>query len=336
VRWGRVKIGSAAAVVASLRLASCALLWTSSVALATEDTVEAPLYAAPTGLDHVGRVLAAVSIDGRGPFRFIVDTGSNRSAISFRLAASLGLAAAPGATIEVHGVTGSAVVSAVRIAQMQIGEIVLTDQLLPLLPDAVFADADGILGVEGLQGALLDVDFRQDRVTIRRSTGRRAADGYLIVPARISSDGLLMVNGRIGGVRARIILDTGAERTISNLALQRALEAGRRGGEVSVATVTGATPGAVGAVAFLAPAISIGDARMQNVPVTFADLHVFAVRGLLAAPALVIGMDVLGTVDRFVVDYRRREFQLRPPDLDGMGVRNCNTGACGTRLPRSR
>ena len=335
MRWGRVKIESTIAAAASW-LAACVLFATLPVVVTAQDTAEEPLYAAPTGLDHVGRVLAAVSIDGRGPFRFIVDTGSNRSAISYRLAASLGLAAAPGATIEVHGVTGSAVVPAVRVAQMRIGELALTDQLLPLLPDAVFADADGILGIEGLQGALLDVDFKQDRVTIRRSTGRRAADGYLIVPARISSDGLLLVNGRIGGVHARIILDTGAERTIGNLALQRALEAGSRHGEVSAATVTGATPGAVGAVAFLAPAISIGDARMQNVPVTFADLHVFAVRGLLAAPALVIGMDVLGTVDRFVVDYRRREFQFRPQDLDGMGVRNCNTGACGTHLPRNR
>jgi predicted aspartyl protease len=306
------------------------------MAVAAEEPAEEPLYAAPTGLDRVGRVLAAVSINGRGPFRFIVDTGSNRSAISNRLAATLQLAMTAGPAIEVHGVTGSAVVPAVRIARMQIGEIVLTDQLLPLLPDAVFADADGILGVEGLQGAMLDVDFKQDRVTIRRSTGRRAGDGYLIVPAWISSDGLLLVKGRVGSVRSRIILDTGAERTIGNIALQRALEAVSRRGEVSMATVTGATPGSVGAVAFLSPAISIGDARMQNVPVTFADLHVFAVRGLLDAPALVIGMDVLGTVDRFVVDYRRREFQLRPPNPDGVGVRNCNTGACGTRLPRSR
>ena len=49
------------------------------------------LFASPTSLDHIGRVVTAVMIDGKGPFRFIIDTGANRSTISPHLAAVLRL-----------------------------------------------------------------------------------------------------------------------------------------------------------------------------------------------------------------------------------------------------
>ena len=88
-------------------------------------------------------------------------------------------------------------------------------------------------------------------------------------------------------------------------------------------------------MAITAPPIAIGDARLREVAVTFADLHVFRLWDLMEEPALVVGMDVLGTVEQFVVDYGRREFQLRPRGAREV-VRNCNHGGCGTRLPRRR
>src|SRR5512135_364355 len=60
-----------------------------------------PLYAAPTRRDQVGRVLAAVKINGQGPLRFIVDTGSNRSAIAPETVAKLGLTIRPQDLVDV-------------------------------------------------------------------------------------------------------------------------------------------------------------------------------------------------------------------------------------------
>jgi len=47
------------------------------------------------------------------------------------------------------------------------------------------------------------------------------------------------------------------------------------------------------------------------VDVTFADLHVFRVWGLADEPAIVLGMDVLGTSRGLLFDYRRGELQVR-------------------------
>lgn len=293
-------------------------------------------YAAPTGIDRIGRVLADVAVNDRGPYRFVVDTGANRTAISSRLAAALGLVLDPASMVEVHGITGSARVPAVSGTRLVVGEITLDPQQLPILEDVVFADADGILGVEGLQNTRVEVDFENDVVTLRPSTGRRAPAGYLVIPARLEKGGLMLVRGRVGKVQADVILDTGAQRTIGNLALHRALLQSLARKDTTVATVTGATPGVVTAIAVTTPPIAIGDARLKDVAVTFADLHVFTLWELIDEPALVVGMDVLGTVDRFVVDYGRREFQLRPRGAGDVAVRNCNHGGCGTRLPTRR
>lgn len=327
----RCRAGLLRATVASLVVVSG-----PAAAQPVDEATEAPMYAAPTRLDRIGRVVAAVKLNGAGPFRFVLDTGSNRSAISPKLAATLGLTPDPGTPVEVHGVTGSAVVPGATVAELQIGDITLRDQRLPVLPDPVFSDADGILGVAGLEQARIEVDFAGDRVSIRRSSGRRATGEYLVVRARPGVGGLLLVSGRVGAVPAKVILDTGAERTIGNRALQDALQKRARRDAGRPATIIGATPGAVEAVAFESPTIAIGEARLNDVAVTFGDLHVFQLWGLLDEPALVVGMDVLGTVERLVFDYRRHEFQVKPRDIHGVEARSCHQGACGTRLPDYR
>ena len=225
-----------------------------------------------------------------------------------------------------------AAVSGVTLA---VGDFTFENQRLPVLDDIVFSDADGILGIENLQDHRVEVDFVEDRVTVRRSSSRPAADGYLVVPAKLARGGLLLVKGRVGRIRTNVIIDTGAQRTIGNLALYRALVQSRSGRIETYATVVGATPGVVQAVALDAPTIAIGNARLNDVIVSFADLHVFSLWDLGGEPALVIGMDVLGTVERFVVDYGRKEFQFRAQRIREVTYRNCNHGGCttGTRLP---
>lgn len=71
----------------------------------------------------------------------------------------------------------------------------------------------------------------------------------------------------------------------------------------------------------------------MDLPVTFGDLHVFQLWGLTEEPALVVGMDVLGRLERFVVDYRRHEFQMKSSGARGVAVRRCTSSSCGSRIP---
>ena len=293
---------------------------------------EETLFATPTRKDRVGRVLAPIEINGQAPFRFILDTGANRSAVSSRVVAALGLDPALAAAIGVHGVTGTAEMPAVALETISAGDIVLRGVRAPVLADAVFAGADGILGIDGLQQARIEVDFANDRVRISRSTGRRAPAGYVTVPARLERGGLLLVAGKIGREQVQVIIDTGAQRTLGNVPLRDALLKQRAGKDVVETTVLGATPDQLTGVSFPSPMVSIGPVELRNLMVTFGDMHVFEIWGLTQEPALLIGMDLIGTLERFIVDYGREEFQLKTYAPRRAVVRNCSSVECGTRL----
>jgi hypothetical protein len=224
----------------------------------------------------------------------------------------------------------------VRVERLQAGDVVLPPTSLPVLPGPVFGGADGILGISGLQKTKIEVDFGQDRVAIIPADGRHPPYGYLTVPARLRKGGLLLVQGKVGRVRVQVIIDTGAERTLGNMPLRTALiERARYDDEIDV-SVLGATTDVTAGTYFRAPKITIGEADLVDLPVTFGDLHVFEIWGLTKTPALVIGMDLLGMLDKFVVDYRRHEFQLKPYDMSGFALNKCVATRCDTRIPSNR
>jgi hypothetical protein len=113
-------------------------------------------------------------------------------------------------------------------------------------------------------------------------------------------------------VRGRAIIDTGAERTLGNPELQRRLAQlpGSDGEAGRPTQVYGATAAVTSGESRIAPAIRIGEASLDNLEITFADLHVFRYWKLDQVPALMIGMDLLGVVARLVVDYRRAEIHI--------------------------
>jgi hypothetical protein len=172
-------------------------------------------------------------------------------------------------------------------------------------------NADGILGVAGFEDQRIDVDFKRDRVSVVESTGRRPHYSMVTARAERNVNGLMIVDVRIGRrIHAKAVIDTGAERTLGNLALQNAMNKGHKKHELVAAVVHGATPDiADGDVQEIKEA-TIGDMKLTNLEVIFADFHVFKLWQLDQQPAMLIGMDMLGVLDRLVIDYRRNEVSM--------------------------
>jgi hypothetical protein len=59
------------------------------------------------------------------------------------------------------------------------------------------------------------------------------------------------------------------------------------------------------------PPIVMGKVQLQGVRVTFGDMYLFEHWDMTREPTLLIGMDVLGSFDALVIDYRTRELDLR-------------------------
>ncbi|HET9864622.1 MAG TPA: retropepsin-like aspartic protease, partial [Steroidobacteraceae bacterium] len=156
-----------------------------------------PLFAAPTRLDRIGRVMAPVMVNGQGPFRFVIDTGASRSTLSPHLATMLNLTQA-GRDVMLNGVTGVAQVPTVIVDSLEIGELRFEHQHLPVIYTSIMGNADGILGVAGFEDQRIDVDFKRDRVSVLKSNGRRPH--YSLVTTRVdrNDNGLMIFDIRIG------------------------------------------------------------------------------------------------------------------------------------------
>ena len=266
-----------------------------------------PLFASPTRLDRIGRIVAPVTINGQGPFRLVVDTGASHTTISPALAARLGLLPMEEPTVILNGVTGAEIVPAVTIARLEVGDLIVEGARAPVITTDIMAGADGILGVAGLKRERILVDFRKDRISISRSKGTRATAEMLRIPAVRLSGGLLMVMARVGGVRVRAIIDTGAERSLGNSALQGALRR-RNVLEPPRVTVVFGTTAAVSQGELRAiPPVVLGSATISDMDLVFGDFHIFKAWDLQTQPAMLIGMDVLGGVQKLIIDFHRRE-----------------------------
>jgi hypothetical protein len=270
-----------------------------------------PLFAAPTRLDRIGRVMTNVMINGKGPFKFVIDTGASRSTLAPHLARSLGLQQASGRNVMLNGVTGAAEVPTVKVDSIEIGALRFEKQDLPVIFTSIMGNADGILGVAGFHDQRIDVDFKRDRVQVLASNGKRPHFSMVTARAQRNDSGLMILDVRVGRrLKAKAVIDTGAERTLGNLALQTAMNKGKKRHDPVSAIVHGATPDiADGDVQEIKEA-SIGDMKLSNLEVIFADFHVFKLWGLDKEPALLVGMDMLGVLERLVIDYRRNEVSM--------------------------
>jgi len=267
-----------------------------------------PRYVAPTRRDKIGRIWAPVMIDGKGPFRLVLDTGATHSVVNNDVALALGIKPEDRGATLLRGVTGVATVPTIPVRSFEVGDLLIEPAVLPIIADAM-GGADGILGNEGLRDKRIVIEFLRDRITITHSHGERATAGWVPVPLRFGMDGLLTVPAHVGTHRAIAVIDTGAQRTLGNLALRRILQEDRRR-DGRLTQVYGASQAEQDGDSLAAPPIALGHATIDGARIIYSDFSIFQHWGLDDEPALIVGMDVLGLLDTLVIDYKRRELQV--------------------------
>ena len=102
-------------------------------------------------------------------------------------------------------------------------------------------------------------------------------------------------------------MDTGGQITLGNRALQDELRAAARSQTEVLGTTEAISLGDTSNV----PDIRFDNVTIRGVHVTFGDFHIFDVWGLTEEPALIIGMDVLGAMGAFMIDFRLAEIHFR-------------------------
>jgi len=63
--------------------------------------------------------------------------------------------------------------------------------------------------------------------------------------------------------------------------------------------------------AMVVPDIQFGPIEIRQSSVIFGDMRIFQHLDLVSRPTLLIGMDTIGSFDTFIIDYKRKELQIR-------------------------
>jgi len=259
------------------------------------------------GEDRFTHMMAPVTINGRGPYQFLLDTGANTSCVSPRLVEELSLE--PGPPAMVHTVVGVRERPSFVIDELRVGKRNRRRVRAPALP-LKGPGVDGVLGVDWLRGQRLVLDFKTRAIEITSSRADQPEPNrVVVVPARKRLGQLTIVGADLNGVPISALVDSGAQGSLCNKPLRDLVRASeiRRGKAAPPEYVKmESLAGEVfrGETVFL-PFLKLGGLHLGNVQVSYADMHVFKIWGLEDKPALVLGMDLLMQFEQVALDFGR-------------------------------
>jgi len=264
--------------------------------------------------DLSARMTVPVTIDGGGPYHFVVDTGAERTVISRELADRLALAA--GQSVTVLSIAGTsrvdtAIVSDLKLTQSR--SSALSDLEAPTIAEAHLGAA-GMLGIDSLRTKRVVMDFKKMRMSINDANRPPAKDSdEIVVTARRRLGQLILVDAKADGQKISVIIDTGSAVTIGNPALRARLEKRGKLGPVTPIIITSVTGEQTLADYSSIAHARIGSVTIDTMPVAFTDALIFHRLGLSDKPAMLLGMDVLRGFDRVSIDFANKNVRFILP-----------------------
>ena len=290
--------------------------------------------------DRTQRMTVSVDVEGQGPYPFIVDTGAERTVVARELAEALSLT--PSGDVVLATVANIRRVPSVQIDSMRVGRRTLSDIRAPALEGANLG-AMGMLGVDSLQSQRVVFDFQRQELTLSHS--HRDDDNWpgdtIVIRGKTKLGRMILTDATIDGQRVRVIVDTGSQQTVGNMALRRRLAARDRLGRVGVMELIGVTGDRVDAEYAITRRLRLGGLHINDMPIAFADFQLFQYLELDERPAILLGMDALRLFERVSIDFANRRVRLLPGESrlqTAQPVRMAATGAmafveiiCGIR-----
>ena len=253
------------------------------------------------------RLTVPVMIEGSGPYAFMIDTGSQATAITHEIRNTLALQSVGTATLV--GMASRREVELVDVDRIDFGSYTYSNFTAPVLARE-HVGADGIIGLDALQDFRVVIDFRKQTIAVEDAATKQGRSGYeIVVRARQRLGQLLITDALVEGVRATVIIDTGAQASLGNTALREKLRA-KRAQNVITTDVNGVD--LVGELAFVR-SLAIEGLALRDVPLTFADTPAFAALGLTNQPTISIGMQHLALFDRVAIDFGRQQILFDVP-----------------------
>jgi hypothetical protein len=262
---------------------------------------------------HENHVYIDVTLNGKGPYHFIFDTGGANivdPAVAKEIGA-LGSGSAQGSGVgsQTEGVSFG------KVAKLQVGDAVLTDQLFAIAPTrmgfgvSAGRPVDGLIGWEVLARYVTTFDYAGKTVTLSLPGSTSAPAGAHAIPF-VFYGTQPQIACTIDGVPAECAIDTGARDTVSFMAPFTAAHPQIVPATLSAPGINGFGVGgpAIGRLGRVA-SIGMGDFTLTNLVADYSS----QTQGAFAAPF--VGANIGGNLlRRFTVtfDYPNGTMALVP------------------------
>lgn len=282
---------------------------------------EGALAVIPRQVSDSGHIVVETNLNGRGPYRFIIDTGASISVVYERARVKAGIEPLPNMQVHVLGISGSGLFALGQVAEIRVGNERWLNARVALLPDAIpiTTGVDGILGVDFLsQYALLS--SQQERVLVlfpRELVAERSYRGWDSVALR----DLRVGDGNVAVLVLDMYIDTEHIPAVFDLGATESLMNRRAAGALDILVRRPRTMpdvhGVSGSTEVLAELhvwrLRINNSIWRNRVFLVGEFPVFETLGMNRRPAAIAGVDLFGRRD-FIVDFARQRLLVKSRD----------------------
>jgi len=278
----------------------------------------APLAVIPYKVTSEGAVAIDVTINGHGPYPFVIDTGATLTIAFENLARRENFQAAERPQVRVLGISGARFFSPFEIGEIRAGTTLAREHVGVVLPDweAPRDTPAGVIGLDILERFALAFDVRAKTLTLYERGGlpddltKRMRTAPIRRP-RFAGSGarLYAARGRVNGEPIEFIVDLGIATTLINYAAGDAMLAN----SIVVAPGRAATTGSriedvfddrTRANAGRFRSVSVGRQRWANKVLWVYDAPLFDELGVKRLAYGLLGADLLTTQD-FAIDFSK-------------------------------
>src|SRR5437879_4985700 len=151
-------------------------------------------------------IFTEITINGRGPYNFAIDTGATQTVISEKLVAEMGLQ--PITSTVVYGIGGAGKVDTKLyvVKEMAVGDVKIKNIPVGTFNDPLVSQlADGILGTAVLSDFIITVNYPANQLELSRKRQPAPATTE-VLPAWYFSN-LLLVPVSVNGKQGNFIFD---------------------------------------------------------------------------------------------------------------------------------
>ncbi|MCA9243973.1 MAG: aspartyl protease family protein [Phycisphaerales bacterium] len=249
------------------------------------------------------------TINGHGPYRFIVDTGGSVTfSIDREVAEEAGLKKLSGGSI--RGVSGTQESAYMVLDDLRIGPIQLQRVMVTAFdfPDMMKGAIGGIIGTGIFHEGRMTMNFAEGRFALRESSAKPGPG--VDVDVRIVSDSKLVALCGIGGHEGLALFDTGADAVaLSQECLERvAVEQSGYTVSSSVAMGVGDGEGGGAITLNIAADLEIAGRKFEDMGVVGLSVLDDTLGPFIGAQCdLLVGMGIYREMKTLTVDFPRRK-----------------------------